>query len=458
MAAGRIPRPPPDEVSRRAEAGWLQAEIRRDSGSFHVRRRHGRPGPRRSPDSAPVPVTRRAGASAPPPLPPRRAFPATAAPLLLLLLLLPAAALLVTAFAAGCDARLHLYIHGGRETLLPGRAYGDALVTQGTVASVPPGRALPPGEPARRFVLRHPARFPDWNGSLVIGAHHGLGGIRRGADGEALGTGETALDGMVGAWALEQGYAWASFDRAGLGAGPEAYRLTEAFARLMFEQVRPRLAQEPDRTILLGYAEGGGLARYAAAAEDETFDGIVLVAATLGDPPAAARRREARLALRMDWNALPPDAVSDDGSAGERPDLRAYAAAAGIGLEGRRFWPFHDAWAAAYPAPVLPAPPTRLLRPVFEVAGTLDDFALPEVLAYRDRVQAAGAADLHHLRLVPGAWRASPRGDPAAEFASRAAALGLAPRHRAALATGAPLDPAVRQALADLDARLRSGE
>ena len=369
-------------------------------------------------------------------------------------------ALVLAALAAGCDARLHLYIHGGRETLLPGRAYGDALVTQGTVASVPPGRALPPGEPARRFVLRHPARFPDWNGALVIGAHHGLGGIRRGADGEALGTGETGLDGLVGAWALERGFAWASFDRAGLGAGPEAYRLTEAFARLMFEQVRPRLAQEPDRTILLGYAEGGGLARYAAAAGDETFDGIVLVAATLGDPAGAARRREARLALGIDWNALPWDAGSDDAPASEaprdRPDLRAYAAAAGIGLEGRRFWPFHDARAAAYPAPVLPAPPAGLLRPVFEVAGTLDDFVLPEVLAYRERVQAAGAAALHDLRLVPGAWRAGPRGDIAAEFAARAESLGLAPRHRAALSTGAPLAPAVRQALTDLHTRLRS--
>lgn len=371
-------------------------------------------------------------------------------------------ALVLAAVAAGCDARLHLYIHGGRETLLPGRAYGDALVTQGTVASVPPGRALPPGEPARRFVLRHPVRFPDWNGSLVIGAHHGLGGVRRDADGEALGTGETALDGLVGAWALEQGFAWASFDRAGLGAGPEAYRLTEAFARLMFEQVRPRLAQEPDRTILLGHAEGGGLARYAAAAEDGTFDGIVLVAATLGDPAGAARRREARLALGMDWNALPPDSESDDAPASEalsdRPDLRAYAAAAGIGLEGRRFWPFHDAWAAAYPAPVLPAPPARLLRPVFEVVGTLDDFALPEVLAYRERVQAAGAAALHDLRLVPGAWRAGPTGDPAAEFAARAESLGLAPRHRAALSTGAPLAPAIRQALTDLHHHLRSEE
>ncbi len=396
------------------------------------------------PDTDPARVTGRAGG--------RRAAAAILPP-----------ALVLAALAAGCDARLHLYIHGGRETLLPGRAYGDALVTQGTVASVPPGRALPPGEPARRFVLRHPARFPDWNGALVIGAHHGLGGIRRGADGEALGTGETALDGLVGAWALERGFAWASFDRAGLGAGPEAYRLTEAFARLMFEQVRPRLAQEPDRTILLGYAEGGGLARYAAAAGDETFDGIVLVAATLGDPAGAARRREARLALGIDWNALPSDTGSDDVPANDallrdRPDLRAYAAAAGIGLEGRRFWPFHDARAAAYPAPVLPAPPAGLLRPVFEVAGTLDDFVLPEVLAYRERVQAAGAAALHDLRLVPGAWRAGPRGDIAAEFAARAEALGLAPRHRAALATGAPLAPAVRQALTDLHTRLRSGE
>ena len=61
-------------------------------------------------------------------------------------------AVLLGAFAGlSCDARLYLYIHGGRETLLPGRVYGDALVTQGFLASVPPGRNLPPGEPPRRL-------------------------------------------------------------------------------------------------------------------------------------------------------------------------------------------------------------------------------------------------------------------------------------------------------------------
>lgn len=359
----------------------------------------------------------------------------------------------------GCDARLHLYIHGGRETLLPGRAYGDALVTQGIVASVPPGRGLPPGEPARRFVLRHPARFPDWNGTLVIGAHRGLGGIRRGADGEELGTGETELDDLVGWWALDEGFAWASFDRAGLGAGPEGYRLTEAFARLMFDQVRPRLAKDPERTILLGYGAGGGLARYAAAAEDETFDGVTLVAATLADPEAAARRREARLALAPDWASLPSDApATSDPGAAPPPSLAAYADAAGMPPEGRRFWPFHDALAAAYPVPVLPGPPALLRRPVVEVVGALDDFVLPEVLSYRERTQEAGSAALHDLRLVPGAWRFDPEDDALNEIRAQAKALGLTPTQQAALATGARLAAPVRRALTDLDRRLRAPE
>ena len=359
----------------------------------------------------------------------------------------------------GCDARLHLYIHGGRETLLPGRAYGDALVTQGIVASVPPGRGLPPGEPARRFVLRHPARFPDWNGTLVIGAHRGLGGIRRGEGGEELGTGETELDDLVGWWALDEGFAWAGFDRAGLGAGPEGYRLTEAFARLMFDQVRPRLAKDPERTILLGYGAGGGLARYAAAAEDETFDGALLVAATLADPEAAARRREARLALAPDWASLPADTpeTADPGAA-PHPSLAAYAEAAGMPMEGRRFWPFHDALAAAYPVPVLPGPPALLLRPVVEVVGALDDFVLPEVLSYRERTQQAGSAALHDLRLVPGAWRFDPEDDALNEIRAQAKALGLTPAQQAALATGARLAVPVRRALDDLDRRLRAGE
>lgn len=352
-----------------------------------------------------------------------------------------AAVLLGAALGLSCDARLYLYIHAGRETLLPGRAYGDALVTQGFLASVPPGRGLPPGEPPRRFVLRHPARFPDWNGTLVIGAHRGFGGIRRGLDGADLGSGETELDDLIGWWALDQGFAWASFDRAGLGAGPEGYRLTEAFARLMFEQIRPRLAMDPERTILLGYGEGGGLARHGAAAEDETFDGVVLVAATLGDPEGAAARRAARLALAADRDA------SEAG-------LAAYASAAGIGPEGSRFWPFYDAVATA-PSSVLPAPPVALRRPVIEVVGTLDDFVLPEVLTYRERIQAAGMAELHELRLVPGAWGVGPGDDAVEELQAWAAELGLADAHRAALATGRSLAPEIQRALTNLDARLR---
>ena len=355
----------------------------------------------------------------------------------LLLIALPGAA-----FGLSCDARLYLYIHAGRETLLPGRAYGDALVTQGYLASVPPGRGLPPGEPPRRFVLRHPARFPDWNGALVIGAHRGLGGIRRGFEGADLGSGETELDDLVGWWALDQGFAWASFDRAGLGAGPDGYRLTEAFARLMFDQIRPRLAMDPERTILLGYGEGGGLARHAAAAEDETFDGVVLVAATLGDPEGAARRRRARLTL------APEREASASG-------LADYAAAAGVGLEGSRFWPFHDA-AAAAPSPVLPAPPAALRRPVIEVAGTLDDFVLPEVLSYREKIQGGEAAELHELRLVEGAWRVGPGDDAVEELQAWAEELGLSEADRDALATGRSLAPEVRRALADLETRLRT--
>ncbi len=352
------------------------------------------------------------------------------------LLMRPFLVFLILAALPACDARLHLYIHDGRETLIPGRAYGDALVTQGIIASIPPGRGLPPGEPPRRFVLRHPMRPPDWNGALVIGAHRGFGGIRRGAEGADLGTGETDLDDLIGWWALDQGYAWASVDRAGLGASLDAYRLTEAFARLMFDQTRPRLIREPDRVILFGYAEGGGLARHAASAPDPTFDAVVLVAATLGDPAAAARRRQARL------------------DAGDR-SAPAYRQAVGMGAESQRFWPWHDAL-AAFPRPVLPAPSAALRRPVIEVVGALDDLVLPEALAYRERVQAAGAADLHELRIVDGAWAIGPDDDALEEVQAQASGLGLAPDEIEALGAGESLAPAARKALADLDARIRN--
>ncbi len=326
---------------------------------------------------------------------------------------------------------------------------------QGIVASVPPGRALPPGEPPRRFVLRHPLRPPDWNGTLVIGAHRGVGGIRRGEDGAELGAGETGLDDLIGWWALDEGFAWASFDRAGLGDAGGALRLTEAFARLMFDQIRPRLARDPDRVILFGYGEGGGIARQAAVAEDEIFAGAVLVSATLGDPAGAVRRQAARLALAEDRGA------SEAGFA-------AYAEAAGVPAEGGAFWPFHDA-VNANPTPELPALSAELRIPVIEVVGTLDDWVLPEVLAYRDRVQAAsggavsgtgqggGAPPLHELRLVPGAWRADPNDDVVSEFRAIAAEFGLGEEDRRALGDGAPLAPEARRALAGLQRLLTAG-
>ena len=110
---------------------------------------------------------------------------------------------------------------------------------------------------------------------------------------------------------------------------------------------------------------------------------------------------------------------------------------------------------AAVPSPVLPAPPPALLRPVIEVVGTLDDFVLPEVLSYRERVQAAGMAELHELRLVEGAWRVGPEDDAVAELQAWAEELGLSETDREALATGRSLALDVRRALSDLDARLR---
>jgi len=110
---------------------------------------------------------------------------------------------------------------------------------------------------------------------------------------------------------------------------------------------------------------------------------------------------------------------------------------------------------AAAPSPVLPAPPVALERPVVEVVGTLDDFVLPEVLAYRDRIQAAGMTGVHELRLVPGAWGVGPGDDAVEELQAWAAELGLSEADRAALASGRSLAPEVQRALTDLNALLQ---
>ena len=87
------------------------------------------------------------------------------------------------------------------------------------------------GKPVeKRYVLRMPS---TWNGSLVIGAHGGGGGNNFDRSGKVIGTDETALDDVIGRYAISKGFVYASVDRDGSGGGRAGLALTTQFTNLV---------------------------------------------------------------------------------------------------------------------------------------------------------------------------------------------------------------------------------
>ena len=113
--------------------------------------------------------------------------------------------------------------------MLVALALALALETRGVVELEVEGQPV-----EKRFVLRHP-EAADWNGKLVIGAHGGSGGQSFTRDGRVRGTDETALDDVIGAHALDSGFAYASVDRDGIGGTRERLDLTVQFTGIVEE-------------------------------------------------------------------------------------------------------------------------------------------------------------------------------------------------------------------------------
>jgi hypothetical protein len=84
------------------------------------------------------------------------------------------------------------------------------------------------GKPvSKRYVVRTP---PKWNGGLVIGAHGGSGGNAVDRSGKVYATTETALDDVIGDYAIASGFAYASVDRDGIGGTREGVSVMTQFA------------------------------------------------------------------------------------------------------------------------------------------------------------------------------------------------------------------------------------
>jgi pimeloyl-ACP methyl ester carboxylesterase len=266
------------------------------------------------------------------------------------------------------------------------------------------------GKPlGKRYVLRMPAA---WNQSLVIGAHGGGGGNNFDRKGNVIATDETALDDVIGRYAVEQGFAYASFDRDGSGGGRNGLSMTTQFTAFAKDEVSRRGKATPLRTYIVGLSAGGGIARQAAEmmpsrlrqgfGAQAPFDGALLIAAAGGD---VVTRLDRQMRIAALWPLIDPR--SHYGLSDNDPKIVAYADANGTPVESRRLWPYtgvNAAAAAAKPPANVENSTARPSIPVIEVVGTWDDLVIREIRAYRDRVEPK---ERHRLYQVEGVWHMS---------------------------------------------------
>ncbi len=274
------------------------------------------------------------------------------------------------------------------------------------------------GKPvAKRYVLRIPdsaassGRAREWNGALVIGAHGGGGGNNFDRKGNVIATDETALDDVIGRYAVENGFAYASFDRDGSGGGPNGLAMTRQFTAIMKEEVAKRGKTAPRRTYIVGLSAGGGIARQAAELMPSLFDGALLIAAAGGD---AVTRLDRQMRIAALWPLIDPRAHF--GLSDRDPKIISYAEANGTPVASRRLWPYTGASAAANAAKPPAAVENSTARPsipVIEVAGTWDDLVIRELRAYARRVEPN---DRHRLYQVEGVWHMSGDDDGVMSF------------------------------------------
>lgn len=267
------------------------------------------------------------------------------------------------------------------------------------------------GKPlSKRYVLRMPDAA-KWNQSLVIGAHGGGGGSNFDRQGNVIATDETALDDVIGRYAVAQGFAYASFDRDGSGGGRNGLAMTTQFGDFARGEIVKSGHPAPLRTYIVGLSAGGGIARQAAEMMPTPFDGALLIAAAGGDVVTRLDRQSRIAAL---WPLIDPRAHY--GVPDSDPKVAAYAEANGTPVEARRLWPYTGASAvvaASKPPANVENSTGKPSIPVIEVAGTWDDLVIRELRAYAARVQPK---ERHRLYQVEGVWHMSGDDDGVMSF------------------------------------------
>lgn len=251
----------------------------------------------------------------------------------------------------------------------------------------------------QRYVLRIP---PSWNGALVVGAHGGSGGNAVDRSGKVYATSETALDDVIGRYAFDKGFAYASVDRDGVGSSAEGVKITLDFIAQAKAEVTAKAGRAPSRTYLVGLSAGGGITRNIVEQSSSPVDGAVIIAGAGGDVITRLDRQQRMAAL---WPLIDPRAHF--GLSDRDPKIVSYAEAIGTPVASRRLWPYTGASAvasAAKPGTTVQNSTAKPSVPMIEVVGTWDDLVIREIRAYAERVEPK---DRHRLYQVEGVWHMS---------------------------------------------------
>ena len=302
----------------------------------------------------------------------------------------------------------------------------------------------------KRYVVRVPGK---WNGSLVIGAHGGSGGDAIDRSGKVYGTSETALDDVIGDYAFNTGFAYASVDRDGIGGTRSGYSLTMEFQASMHGEVTRLGKGTPLRTYIVGLSAGGGITRMIAEGMPTPFDGALIIAGAGGDVITRMDRQQRMAAL---WPLIDPR--SHAGLSNKDPRIVSYAEAIGTPVEARRLWPYtgSSAAGAARPQGTVENSTAKPSIPTIEVVGTWDDLVIREIRAYRDRVEPK---DRHRLYQVEGVWHMSGDDDGVQGFQYAAETRMKLDKDVAdAMGEGRSYIPIVRQAFGLLVEWVESGK